>query len=261
MIFGALRIRNESRWIRQVVRSIQPVCDQILVLDDYSTDATPEICESEGCTVFRSAVPWVDNGHGKVSDESAGKQFLLERVFEAIPARDQHFTLGNPNCPYWVLAIDGDEELPSQDTDAVLRAVKVPGAHSWAFRILYLWNAPDQVRVDGVYRRFSRPSLFRAMNQGFRYQKTPFGNGANFHCSSIPQTLLGCSAPCGARLLHWGYMDRADRIRKYEWYNAVDPGNAAEDSYRHVVQGDLFPADSVFRWAGPLRLEPLCTVA
>lgn len=258
-IIGALRIRNEARWIQQVIRSIVPVCNRIIVLDDNSEDDTGNICQAEGCAVFRNAVPWVDTENGTVSDETAGKQFLLERAFEGVPVEDQHWLKGNPASPYWMLAIDGDEELVEQDRQLILDAVKHPVVHAWAPQIQYLWDRPDQWRVDGVYGNFRRPSLFRLMNRAFTYMKTPWGGGANFHCSSIPQELIGHSRELDARLLHWGYMDQSDRIRKFDWYNRVDPGNQAEDCYRHMVQGDVpeIPPDAKLRHAGPLVLQPL----
>lgn len=258
-IIGALRVRNESRWIRQVIRSIAPVCNRILVLDDNSDDDTGDICRSEGCAVFKGAVPWVDNGAGLISDETAGKQYLLDRICDGIAAEDQHYLNGNPDSPYWVLAVDGDEELVSQDAAIIRASVAIPGVHAWSLHIQYLWNNSGQWRTDGVYGDFRRPSLFRLMNRAFTYKKTPWGNGANFHCSSIPQELIGHSKPCTARLLHWGYLDRADRLRKYAWYNRVDPNNQAEDCYRHMVQGDIpeIPPDARLRWAGPLKVEQL----
>jgi hypothetical protein len=60
-----------------------------------------------------------------------------------------------------------------------------------------------------------------------------------------------------ARLLHYGYLHREDRIRKYEWYTQQDPDNQAEDFYRHTVIGDLFPAEIRFRHGGPLKLREL----
>ena len=253
MIFGLLRIKNESRWIERVIRSIQPVCERILIFDDHSTDTTPEICEAlEKVTVIRSPFSGID--------ESRDKQFLLEEAYKLIPHTERHLTWGNPTCPYWALAIDGDEELVAAD-HAALRTAMQPDVHAISLRILYLWDGAQQIRVDGVYRDFRRPSLFRMMNKDFRYRKTPFGNGANFHCSSIPQELLHHThdprSKSQARLLHWGYIDRELRLKKYEFYRGLDPNNSAEDGYRHMVIGDLFPAESRFRHAGPLRLEAL----
>jgi hypothetical protein len=111
--------------------------------------------------------------------------------------------------------------------------------------------------VDGVYGRFYRPSLFRLMNRNFRFQSTPWGG--NLHCASIPQEMLHCSAKTEIGLLHYGYLDRDLRLRKYEWYNRVDPNNYAEDCYRHMVQGDIpeVPPSMKLRHAGPLQFESL----
>lgn len=99
-----------------------------------------------------------------------------------------------------------------------------------------------------------RPSLFRTA-RGLRFQTTTCGG--NLHCSSIPQQLLRHSIRAEIKLHHLGYMHRADRLRKFEWYNRVDPNNTAEDCYRHVVQGDVpeVPADMKLRHAGPLTLK------
>ena len=65
MIWGLLRIKNEARWIEKVIRSVRPVCEKILVLDDHSDDGTPEICESLGCTVFRSEFTGIHEARDK----------------------------------------------------------------------------------------------------------------------------------------------------------------------------------------------------
>jgi glycosyltransferase involved in cell wall biosynthesis len=245
-IIGILRIKNEARWIERVIRSVQPACEAVIVLDDHSQDGTPEICEAIGCEVHRSEFAGID--------ESRDRDYLLSLAFRRVPAGQQ-----NAQSPWWALAIDGDEELVAADVAQLRRLAECPGAHAYAMQILYLWDRPDQWRCDGVYARFSRPSMFRLMNAGFRYLRTPFGNGANFHCSSIPQELLHHARPSGVRLLHWGYMEREDRLRKYAWYNRIDPNNRGEDQYRHIVQGDVpgVPASARLMHAGPLTLRPL----
>lgn len=245
-IIGLLRVKNEARWIDRVVRSIVPVCERIIVLDDHSTDGTPDICRKAGAQVIDSEF--------EGCDESRDKDFLLSKAYDYVPSE---FSKGNPTSPYWALLIDGDEELVRSDTSKVRMLTRRQDCHSFSFDILYLWDSTEQIRTDRVYRQFRRPSMFRLMNDTFRFQRTPWG--ANFHCSSIPQEMLHGSRPSGARLLHYGYMHKEDRLRKYEWYNTLDPRNAGEDCYRHIIQGDVpeIPADAVLMHAGPLKLEAL----
>ena len=111
------------------------------------------------------------------------------------------------------------------------------------------------MRTDKIYSEFRRPSLFRLTSRDLSFKRA--GTGGNFHCSSSPVQLLSNIVPIDARLLHYGYLHREDRVRKYHWYNSKDPNNAFEDGYRHMVIGDIFPPESAFRWGGPLKLEAL----
>jgi len=254
-----LRVKNEGRWLRRVLEAIKPLCDRIFVFDDHSGDSTPIIAKQTGATLFRSEFTGLD--------ESRDKDFLLSKLYEAVPQEDKHYANGNPECPYWALAIDGDEELVKGDDRIIRQAIMRPGIHAYCLRIPYLWNDAGHIRVDRVYRTFERlgrPSLFRLMNHEFRFLKTPFGRGpngepVNFHCSSIPQEMLSHAQACAARLMHWGYLNREDRLRKFYWYNTIDPNNAAEDCYRHMVQGDLpeYPVYYAYKHAGPLQLEAI----
>jgi glycosyltransferase involved in cell wall biosynthesis len=230
-----LRVKDEARWIERVIKSIQPVCDDIFVLDDHSTDGTPDICEALGC--------WVIDSDFDSIHEGRDKDVLLKSVWRAGAKVGDH-------C----LMIDGDEALHQDDIPALKQAVD-QGVACGNMHIVYLWDREDQVRVDRWYREFRRPSLFRLTSKDLSFQRTGFGG--NFHCSSAPAALLGQQTKLAVRLLHFGYLHREDRVRKYHWYNEVDPNNAIEDGYKHVVIGDLFPATAAFRWAGPLELKPL----
>ena len=234
-IVGMLRIKDEARWIERVIRAMLPACDEILVFDDHSTDGTPGICRSiEKVTVFDSPFAGLD--------EARDKNWLLEKVEAAHPE--------------WVLHIDGDEEIEADGCEVIQAlAGRDGGPDAYRFQVLYLWDRPDQIRVDRWYRDYRRPSFFR-LRPGARFGSCA---GGGFHCGNTAGATR--MADCDVRLLHWGYMHREDRIRKYHWYNAPDkqPIPGLEDGYRHMVVGDLFPADSVFRWAGPLELKPLQT--
>ncbi len=230
---GMLRVKNEARWIERCIGSILPLCDRVIVLDDHSTDDTVSLCAAmPNVTVLPSPFRGLN--------ESRDKNYLLEQV--------------EPLQPEWIMAIDGDEMLASGSESALLQAMQ--GPHTCLSpRILYLWDSEDQTRVDGVYGDFHRESLFRFV-PGSWFAGS--GDGANFHCGNVPMALRQKRHVLNdVVLLHFGYMHRADRERKYAWYNTQDANNLTEDRYRHMVIGDLFPAESKFMHGGPLTLNSI----
>jgi glycosyltransferase involved in cell wall biosynthesis len=235
MIVGMMRIKNEARWIERVLTSMLPVCDRIFILDDHSTDETREICKRfPAVTLFDSPFEGIE--------ETRDKNWLLEKVEQSCQAGT------------WVVAIDGDEEIAPGCCDEIRTLVKwAYGPDAYRFRVLYLWDTPEQIRVDGIYQRFHRGSMFK-LTPGARFRSSA---GGGFHCGNVPSPRS--ISDCGVRLLHYGYMYREDRLRKFEFYNAPDkqPIPPNEDGYRHMVIGDIFPADSRFLHAGPLQLTTL----
>ncbi len=231
MICGMLRIKNEQRWIAKVIESIQPLCDEILILDDHSTDETREICRAfAGVTVFESPFEGLN--------ECRDKAWLLEKVM-----------MLNPE---WIVAIDGDEILSPGGQEQLRHAMKGPQS-CLSLRILYLWNDWQTVRTDGVYGDFHRESVFRPNGSKFEVHD----KGPNFHCGNVPWGNRINKRVISTALLHAGYMHKEDRRRKFEWYNTQDPNNALEDRYRHMVIGDLYPRESRFLYGGPLELARL----
>jgi glycosyltransferase involved in cell wall biosynthesis len=232
-VFGMLRIKNEARWIRKVIQSLLPVCELIFVMDDGSTDGTLSICrEFQNVVAFPSIFGSLD--------EMRDKNFLLDTCCTFTDA-----------APDWIVHIDGDEVLTQPE--ALLKALQTTPNLCLSLPVFYLWDHEDQMRVDGVYGNYRRESVFRP--RGAQFQAT--AQGGNFHCGNVPQALRPSRGYAAAPLLHYGYLHRADRKRKYDWYNANDPDNQIEDQYRHMVVGDVFPADSKFRYGGPLALKPV----
>ena len=45
-IVGIYRVKNESRFIEQSLKSVMDICTEIIILDDNSSDDTVEICSS-----------------------------------------------------------------------------------------------------------------------------------------------------------------------------------------------------------------------
>ena len=229
MTVGMMRVKNESRWIERSIRSIEGICDEIAIFDDNSTDDTREIVRGMGATLYQSPFGTLP------IDECRDKNYLLLKIEEK-------------HVPDTIICIDGDEELIPESLPPVneLRGL------AWSLRVLYLWNSPDTVRVDGVYGKFRRASIWRHKAQ-MRFR--PTGNGANFHCGNVPAALHKSVIETQGVLLHYGYMLREDRLRKYDWYNRIDPNNRVEDQYIHMVIGDLVDRNTRAVHGGPLRLE------
>ena len=143
----------------------------------------------------------------------------------------------------------------------VKQAIRSNGHSCFALKFYHLWDRPDQIRSDRWYSDFSRRCIFKPVD-GFSFRSCYADSGVNVHCGlhtgngpqGLPVALIE-----GVRLIHYGYMDRETRLRKYAWYNALDPQNDMEDRYRHCVQGDIpeVPVDAVLKHAGPLQLRPL----
>lgn len=233
-IIGAMRVKNEKRWIERAISSILPLCDLVIVMDDHSDDDTLFRCQSmPKVNAFESPFFGLN--------EARDKNHLLD-IAERLK-------------PDWIIFPDGDEMLAADSLQPLEKAMRSDSAMAClSLRIRYLWDREDQVRMDGVYGDFHRESVFRP--DGSRFNGN--GSGANFHCGNVPAAIRQKRAVLNdVNLLHFGYLHRADRERKYHWYTANDPGNQREDGYRHMVIGDLFPAESLFVHGGPLKLEPL----
>jgi len=238
MLTGLLRVRNDERYVGRAIESFLPVCDQIVVLNDRSSDNTAKIC----AMIPRTTV--LDSTYTDLN-ESRDKTLLLDAAMMLHPSTS--------HC----LLFDSDELLVQSDIPLLRKLLSNPGS-AFAFRILYAWNREDQIRVDGVYRNFSRGSLFRPQ-PGDNFQATT--HGGNFHCGSVPERLVNRTISSEVRILHLGYLLAEDRIRKWKWYQSIDPNNTVEDNYKHMVIGDEefggLPATAITRWAGPLVLHSL----
>lgn len=244
------RVRNEARWISRTIESVKGlVCNAdagypaIFVLEDGSTDETAELARRAGAALIDS--PFAGLG----LDEGRDKSFLLDYVKRQVSGLD------------WVLCIDGDEELEPDGAEKILRVLRTePAVDCFSLPVLNFWDGVDQIRTDGVYGRMGRQSLFRAVDGvGFRsyYEGLPGHNHTGLHVSNAPRDLK--TESLFVFLLHYGYLHKEDRIRKYRWILSIDPENEHEDYYRHTVQGDVpeVAADAQLKHGGPLQVSRL----
>lgn len=244
-IVAALRVKNEGRWIGEVLDALQ-WAKVVYLMDDHSTDDTKDIAKKRGVVVLDSPFDSFD--------EARDKEWLVEQVAKE-----------NANGA-WVLMQDGDEVLETSGEGRIKEAIqRNPQALAFTIGIKFLWNSRTQYRIDGVYGRFRRPSLF-ILTKDWSFRRS--GVNGNLHPSCVPAFNRRAIRPCSASLLHYGYMLKEDRIRKWKFYNGMDPVNTTEGydprhpergSYPHIVQGDILevPSGARLLHAGPLELRRL----
>ena len=83
---------NEEKHIAEVIKSVQRVCDEVLVVDSLSSDRTCEIAESLGAKVVKQ--PYLGDGS--------------QKAFGAPLATND-----------WILSIDADERLDENAIEAI----------------------------------------------------------------------------------------------------------------------------------------------
>jgi glycosyltransferase involved in cell wall biosynthesis len=215
-MLAVMRVKNEAEHIGESLESILPLCAHAIVFDDHSDDETVAICESFGQRVEVLHSPF------RGVDEARDKNYVLERVISAVPD--------------WVLWIDGDEVLERDGPARILEAIARGGDTTiYSLRVAYCWDGDDQIRVDGIWGRMRRPSLFRLRGQLVRNLRFTMSRAPNLHCGNVPRNLRGQRRDLDVRLKHYGYLTPGLRERKYQWYTRIDPHNSAEDHYRHLI--------------------------
>lgn len=271
-VVAQYRIRDEQRFILRSLSRTWEVAQTVCIFDDGSIDETEHCCIA--ATVGMELFPVVaDRCAGqslwvldtdKIEGYQGERRILHyihspftkavrehERVNEY---RDKEFLWfwckGNVDFDY-VLCLDGDEVL----SRAALR--HFPAALEMLDKVdvleipvLYLWDSENQIRVDGTYRNLSdghprarHPRIFTIKRlseaQLFMTRFETSGYGGNFHCGSIPMAgwdRKPTRALFPYPIVHFGYIDRALRERKFEFYNRVDPNSEAQQFYLHVIE-------------------------
>lgn len=197
----ALLVKDEAdKYLTRVLKRCAEFSDEILVLDDGSTDDTVKIATEMGCLVKQRPQS------GMWGNESPARAELWERGAKL--AKDG-----------WLLICDADMLLegdprPLCDTWDV---------SAWAFVLWDCWDGEHQARVDQWWAygpMTPRPWLFRP---SVCVQGAPQWSGRNLHAGHAPLNLsgvIGVAPPDTYFWRHYAYVRAEDRQRKHGQYLA-----------------------------------------
>ena len=205
--------RYLSRWLDRIGR----VCDEIVALDNGSTDNTVEMLMSN---------PKVVMVERDESNFYENERKLRTKLWEMALSRD----------PTWVQAFDADE-FPDNSMDRRMRWLTNERNNMWwSFRFFHFWGSETRYRVDKLWNP-------HVGNVGPRMARITPGTvdeffNRDFACGSIPVSITRKhrGAFCGIRIKHLGYARQCDIIRKGQEYLEKDGGKShAADHIKSIL--------------------------
>lgn len=204
-----MRVKNEEERLFYSLESTRGLGCPVILLDDGSTDSTPDICKM---------FPWVEYHRQDLPtmNELRDRNRLLSMALE--------------QRPRWIMTIDGDEVLSKRAPEEILRALgNAPGdVNVFRLGIAFMWD--DKYRVDLQSGVFWHMRIFRVddmvpgggVGSYWPVDAKPVPSG--LHCGCIP--VLGRklkSSNIQAWIKAYGYNNEADYERHFAFYNKYDP--------------------------------------
>lgn len=222
-LIGLMLVRNEGgRYLRETLTDLLSYSEQVVVLDDGSTDNTPEVLAE-----LSRLHPHL---HLRFANEStfwANESALRQRLWDEARALD----------PKWIACLDADELLePGWKSQAAefLAEAERRNVGLVSFNLFEFWGDRRHYRVDGFWNPQGRyvPVIVR-YRPGFAYvwSRRPL------HCGRLPVNHPGEHLRSSFRLKHYGWANPADHRRKYERYLQADPAGryCALSHYRSIL--------------------------
>ncbi|KWX84302.1 glycosyl transferase family 2 [Paenibacillus riograndensis] len=199
-----MQVRNESgRYLEQVLEELSSFVDDIVIVDDASTDGTVRLCES-----FAKVTKLVTLEGSRFNREWELRRTLWE--------------LAVSTDPDWLLSVDADE-FYEEEAKREMRRLIDQDVYDWvAFRLYDFWGGTTHYREDehwNIHTKHTR-TLVRYLPQFYYF--TP---QMDHH---VPRLPLSYAVLPGflteLRVKHYGWALPPEALReKYDRYMELDP--------------------------------------
>jgi glycosyltransferase involved in cell wall biosynthesis len=182
-ITGVIITFNEERNIERCIVSLKNVCDEIIVLDSFSTDQTEAICHSHHVKFVQHAF----DGH--------------------IQQKNRALRLAETE---WVLSLDADEALTEELSQAILKVKQNPSGEAYAFNRLTNYCG-HWVKHCGWYPD-TKTRLVK--------KECAHWTGVNPH-DRLERMDQGKAELLNGDLLHYSYYTKEDHFKQIEYFGNI----------------------------------------
>ncbi|MBR6778577.1 MAG: glycosyltransferase family 2 protein [Clostridia bacterium] len=211
-------VKNESnRYLEKVLNSIKNCVDDVLIIDDASTDNTVQICEK--CLK--------DVPHTIIKNAKS----MFKHEYKLRKKQWKETLKLNPG---WILSLDADEVLENSFKEKLQYLININNIDVYNFKLFDMWN-DEEYRDDQYWKAHnSYMTFFIRFQPNFKYKfkKT------NQHCGRLPKN-LSClqNANVDVRIKHFGWAREQDRIAKYNRYMELDKDGkyGVMDQYKSIL--------------------------
>jgi glycosyltransferase involved in cell wall biosynthesis len=205
-IIGGLLCKNEEhRWLIQYLQQMETLCDDLVVLDDGSTDRTQDMYCLYGAEIHTSHEPLFDK------DESELRKRLWNLCAKKAKEDD------------WIIILDADELINSpQNLRVALKSLEFAHINLLGFKLFDMWS-DTHYRSDNLWNAHERAWV---MCVRFNPDIYTFNESA-LHCGRWPNEI---NKKCMEEyhimydiyIKHMGWSTLEDRRKKYERYMRLD---------------------------------------
>jgi hypothetical protein len=202
-LLATTMVRNEIRFLPDMLRNVAPQVDGIIALDDGSIDGSDRLLAES---------PWVlellRNPPDRPGWDQPGNH---RRLIEAALRHGAE----------WIIAVDADERLEREfriRAERVIQRGHPIGLTAFGVHFRELWDSPRSFRADGIWGRKTQPRFFRALAD-HQFDERPI------HGAKAPlQGKIGGSFPLADLIIyHLRMVRRDDRQARRQRNERLDP--------------------------------------
>lgn len=194
-LVAMLRVKDAKDTIRECLSKLSELVDEIVIVDNGSTDGTLKI--------YQQFPKIVKIAKTKGFHEGRDKQLLIKYAKER-----------NPD---WILWIDQDEIFEEIASRKILeKYMNNPKINLVQFRLFHFWISKTHYRVDGIWKTYTAfPQRFM-----WRNTKSAYFRDWKFHSGGI-MNVPKKHIISHLGLKHFGYRSKKQVKEKYDFYKSL----------------------------------------